>query len=315
MKSVRAYHQTVRGVPFNLTCMYVTPSGAVTTVRLGVGVAGHLRRPPWSPRDFEEPKPPSGFDPSPCLFVALYPKGALERLQMDGVSLPGLLVWYVVFLFSTTFHEFFHALIGLRLGDSTAHAGGQVTLDPLPHVRRSVFGMVVWPLISFFFSGGRWMFGWASAPYDPNWAVRHPRRYALMSLSGPVANFLLAALGILVIRLLVGQGVLELSLPPDTDSLVVPAGGQELPVLSALSMALSVLVTLNVVLGVFNLIPVPPLDGFGVLEGLAPKGNSTFFQVLKVTPAYQFLGMVLAWRFADVLIRPALDLTLRALYV
>jgi Zn-dependent protease len=240
---------------------------------------------------------------------------ALEARPMDGISLPSLLIWYVVFLFSTTFHEFFHAFVGFRLGDTTAHSGGQVTLDPIPHMRRSVFGMVVWPILSFFFSQGRWMFGWASAPYDRNWALRFPRRYALMSLSGPIANFLLVLLGVVAIRVLVGQNMLDLAMPPRPDSLVIPAGGSDVPALAALSMALSVLVTLNVVLGVFNLIPVPPLDGFGVLEGLAPRGNNTFFQIVRMTPAYQFLGMILAWRFGDILIQPALNLTLLALYV
>jgi Zn-dependent protease len=231
---------------------------------------------------------------------------------MDGISLPGLLVWYVVFLFSTTFHEFMHAYAAHRLGDHTAAAGGQLTLDPFPHIRRSTFGMVFWPILSFFFSGGQWMFGWASAPYDPTWALRHPRRYALMSLAGPLANFILVALGVLTIRILVSEGVVELAMPFRTDALIAPI--HDAPAMAALSMGLSVLVTLNVVLGVFNLIPVPPLDGFGVIEGLAPAGYSTFFQVIRVTPAYQFLGLVLAWRFAQVVIDPALRLTLLALY-
>jgi len=234
---------------------------------------------------------------------------------MDGISLPSLLIWYVVFLFSTTFHEFFHAFVGHRLGDQTAYLGGQVTLDPIPHMRRSIFGMVVWPLASFFFSQGRWMFGWASAPYDRNWALRFPRRYALMSFSGPVANFLLVAVGLVAIRVLVGYDVLDLTMPPRTDALVMPAGQSELPALTALSMALSVLVTLNVVLGVFNLIPLPPLDGFGVLEGLVPQRNTTFFQLVRITPAYQFLGMIVAWRLGEYLIPPALNLALLALYV
>jgi Zn-dependent protease len=233
---------------------------------------------------------------------------------MNGVSLPGLLVWYVVFLFSTTFHEFMHAFAAHRLGDHTAAAGGQLTLDPIPHLRRSTFGMLVWPVLSFFFSQGRWMFGWASAPYDRNWALRYPRRYALMSLAGPFANFLLVVLGVVALRVLVSQGVFQLAMPPRPDSLVVSAHALENPAAAAVAMALSVLVTLNVVLGVFNLIPVPPLDGFGVLEGLAPAGHSTFFQMVRVTPAYQFLGMMLAWRFGDILIEPALNLTLVALY-
>lgn len=91
----------------------------------------------------------------------------------DDISLFQGTAWYIVFLFSTTVHEAAHALVALKLGDDTAHRGGQVTLDPTPHVRREPFGMVVVPLLSYFLGG--WMVGWASAPYDPEWARRYPR--------------------------------------------------------------------------------------------------------------------------------------------
>jgi len=81
-----------------------------------------------------------------------------EMLVMGFIS-------YVVFLFSTTCHEASHALVAKLGGDSTAALGGQVSLNPIPHIRRSLFGMVVFPIASFLLSGG--MIGWASAPYDP----------------------------------------------------------------------------------------------------------------------------------------------------
>lgn len=73
--------------------------------------------------------------------------------------------WFVVFLFSTTLHEAGHAFAAYRLGDSTAYEGGQVTLNPWPHIRREPVGMILVPLITFATRG--WMIGWASAPYDP----------------------------------------------------------------------------------------------------------------------------------------------------
>lgn len=91
-------------------------------------------------------------------------------------------IWYIVFLFSTTCHEAAHALAAKIGGDLTAFEGGQVTLNPIPHIRRSPFGMVVVPIISFLFGG--WMIGWASAPYDPAWQRRYPRRSAWMALAG-----------------------------------------------------------------------------------------------------------------------------------
>src|SRR4051812_44632168 len=102
------------------------------------------------------------------------------------------LIWYVVFLFSTTCHEAAHAFVAKREGDSTAFDGGQVTLNPLPHVRREPFGMVLFPIASFLMGG--WMMGWASAPYDPAWSSRYPHRAAKMALAGPAANFFLALL-------------------------------------------------------------------------------------------------------------------------
>jgi len=74
-------------------------------------------------------------------------------------------IWYIVFLFSTTCHEGAHALIARIGGDSTAFHGGQVTLNPWPHIRREPFGLVVVPILSYFVA--HWMIGWASAPYDP----------------------------------------------------------------------------------------------------------------------------------------------------
>ena len=94
---------------------------------------------------------------------------------------PGLvalgLAWYAAFLFSTCCHEAAHAWAALRLGDPTAYLGGQVSLDPRPHIVREPIGTVVVPLLTFVLTR-QWMMGWASAPYDPAWADRHPRRAA-----------------------------------------------------------------------------------------------------------------------------------------
>ena len=81
------------------------------------------------------------------------------------------LVYYVVFLFSTTLHEAAHAWAAMRGGDLTAYHGGQVTLDPRPHIQREPFGMVAIPILSVMLSG--WPFGFATAPYDPHWAMQY----------------------------------------------------------------------------------------------------------------------------------------------
>ena len=79
-----------------------------------------------------------------------------------------MLGWYAVFIVSLTFHEAAHALAAWKLGDPTAYEAGQVTLNPLPHIEREPMGTILVPILTFF------MMGWASAPYDPYWAIRHP---------------------------------------------------------------------------------------------------------------------------------------------
>ena len=113
-------------------------------------------------------------------------------------------IWYIVFLFSTTCHEAAHALVAKLGGDTTAAEGGQVTLNPIPHIRRSPFGMVVVPILSFLVGG--WMIGWASAPFNPAWQRQYPRRSAWMALAGPAANFSLMILAGIAIRIGLAAG-------------------------------------------------------------------------------------------------------------
>jgi len=155
-------------------------------------------------------------------------------------------VWYVAFLFSTTCHEAAHALVAKLGGDKTAALGGQVTLNPLPHIQREPWGMVVFPILSFFvFKSG--MIGWASAPFDPAWERRHPRRAALMALAGPAANYTLMLLAVAGLHIGRSMGWLERSLETGQPNL--------------LTVVLLVFFSLNLLLGTFNLLPVPPLDG------------------------------------------------------
>src|ERR1041384_8448087 len=107
-------------------------------------------------------------------------------------------VWFLVFPFSTTVHEAMHALVAWKGGDPTAYHGGQVSLSPIPHIRREPIGMLVVPLLTSLTQG--WAMGWASAPYDPYWAARHPRRAALMAAAGPAGNFLLALLAFAILK-------------------------------------------------------------------------------------------------------------------
>src|SRR5688572_9438696 len=108
---------------------------------------------------------------------------------MDANTVVNGIAWYGVFLFSTVCHEASHAFAAWKLGDPTAYEGGQVSQDPLPHMRREPMGMLLLPILSYASYG--WVLGWASTPYDPVWAARNPRRATIMSFAGPVANLAL----------------------------------------------------------------------------------------------------------------------------
>lgn len=175
-------------------------------------------------------------------------------------------VWYVAFLFSTTCHEAAHALVAKWGGDETAASGGQVTLNPVPHIQREPWGMVVIPILSFIFA--RQMIGWASAPFDPLWERRHPRRAALMALAGPAANYTLMLLAVIGLR--AGHSMGWLGTNPET--------GQ----LNLASVALYVFFSLNLLLGTFNLLPVPPLDGSaGIMLFMSESGAQRYLDWLR----------------------------------
>ena len=211
---------------------------------------------------------------------------------MDTETLTLGLVWYVVFLLSTTCHEAGHALAAKLGGDLTALRGGQVTLDPTPHIRREPFGMVVFPILSYLIGG--WMMGWASVPYDPYWAERHPKRAAWMSLAGPGANFSLAIIAGILIHVGLLAGFFEY---PESLIFTRVVQGVSGGAAAGAATFLSVMFSLNVLLGTFNLVPVPPLDGFSVAGLLMSEDGARRFQVLGHSMAsFSFIGLLIAWK-------------------
>lgn len=209
------------------------------------------------------------------------------------MDLAQVLLLFIPLLISLTVHEAGHALVAYWGGDRTAYLGGQVSLNPVPHVKREPFGMVILPLIAIFMSQGQWTIGFASTPIDPLWAQAHPRRAALMALAGPVANLLLAALAFALLKVLKASGM----------DLYGPGTG------AVVKIALMFL-TLNVLLMVFNLIPIPPLDGASVLEGLLPRQIGPLLNLVRATPMFGIIGIVAAWKLMDVLYPPARDFVL-----
>jgi Zn-dependent protease len=190
-------------------------------------------------------------------------------------------IWYVAFLFSTTCHEAAHAYVAKRGGDETASQGGQVSLNPLPHIRRELFGMVLVPILSYFLNGS--MIGWASAPFDPLWERRHPRRAGWMALAGPAANFTLMFLAVIGLRVGTSMGWLGWDAETHRPGFAF--------------VTLIVFFSLNLLLGTFNLLPVPPLDGStGILIFMSEARAQKYLNWLRGS-SYAMLGLLVALLF------------------
>ncbi len=202
---------------------------------------------------------------------------------------------YVVFLLSTTCHEAAHSLVAKWGGDTTALEGGQVSLNPWPHIRREPFGMVVVPLLGI--ATGTGLIGWASAPYNPKWSQKHPKRAAWMSLAGPAANFTLALIAGVGMRIGLATGAF-IALEP-TPSHIVGAASQAGSA-DGIATVLSIFFSLNILLGIFNLIPFPPLDGYGVLGLLTSEAGALRLQEMRVKMGFfSLIGLLVAWQLFD----------------
>ena len=219
------------------------------------------------------------------------------------------LIWYIVFLFSTTCHEGAHSLVAYLGGDSTAFEGGQVSLNPIPHIRREPVGLVVVPILSYFVA--HWMIGWASAPYNPAWQQRYPKRAAWMALAGPLANFTLVILSAIAIRAGIVAGAFRI---PESVGFthIVAASGSGNTALAA--TFLSILFVLNLLLGTFNLLPVPPLDGITAITVFMPQPMALRFLNWTRNQGFGMAGLLLAWVLYDKIFDFIFRAALAALY-
>jgi Zn-dependent protease len=220
------------------------------------------------------------------------------------------LTFYVVFLFSTTLHEAAHAWAAKLGGDLTAYHGGQVSLDPIPHIRREPFGMVILPLLTALTIG--FPIGFASAPYDPAWAQKYPKRSAWMALAGPGANLLLMLIAGLAIRAGDFAGVFT---APNRISFGHIVGSTGSPLLSAVAFFLGTMFSMNLLLAAFNLLPFPPMDGSAAIPLLVGDEKGRVWQnLIWRTPALNFVGYFLAWQSFGYIYPPLFSGSLSLLY-
>lgn len=164
-----------------------------------------------------------------------------------------LIFQLAVLIFSVMIHEISHGYVAEYLGDPTARNAGRLTLNPVKHL--DFFGSFLLPIMLFIISKGSFVFGWAKpVPYNPNY-LKNPKTGAgKIALAGPASNLLLAIVFGILSRLL-------------------PVVGY--PVDSPLGFFFSYIIYINILLAIFNLVPLPPLDGSKVLFSLLPPGENS----------------------------------------
>ncbi len=230
----------------------------------------------------------------PLIAGGLHPfvEGSPEYLKwlLVGISI-------CVIFFSVVAHELAHGLAGRLCGDPTAENAGRLTCKPWSHV--SVIGTVIVP-IALHLINASFIFGWAKpVPFNPIKLRQFPRDQVLLAVAGPLSNFFLSYLSFalfLIFGFIFNQLYPEspISLTLDVFNPIVLASVPFKGFWFAIFEILSLGIVINLVLGVFNLIPFPPLDGSWILKSLLPKKVSLF---LGKAQAAGFILLILALHF------------------
>ncbi|MEW6129890.1 MAG: site-2 protease family protein [Acidobacteriota bacterium] len=224
---------------------------------------------------------------------------------------PGeILLWFVVFLFSLSFHESAHAWTSYKFGDDTGRLQGRITMNPIAHI--DPIGTILLPLMGFL-SGGIAMFGWAK-PVQTNPLLWREKTKANICVSGagPISNFILVIISFITIKVLLIAGLLQRGYkapftfvtPVSTDSTL----------LYPVATILCIFLILNLTLGLFNLIPIPPLDGSHILESILPPQIAEAYAQIRpfgflILIALMWTTPIFSWIFL-----PIFQLVLSLLY-
>jgi Zn-dependent protease len=203
----------------------------------------------------------------------------------SGIDITLIFNQLIVLLFSLTVHEMAHAWTADRLGDPTARLLGRVSLNPIVHA--DPIGTILFPLIAMV--SGAPLIGWAKPVPVTMRYLRHPRRdYVLIAAAGPASNLLIAIVA----------SIAALLLPVSPQTLGEPN------VTAPLAAILGLLLRLNVLLAVFNMIPIPPLDGGNVLAGLLPRSAASIFNQLRPYGFVLLYALVLTGGFEHIVVPP-----------
>lgn len=210
---------------------------------------------------------------------------AFQVHSLSDINVAQIFIGLSVLLFSLTVHEMAHAWTADRLGDPTARRKGRVSLNPIVHA--DLLGTVLLPLVAMV--TGAPLIGWAKpVPVDTRY-LRSPRRdYVLIAAAGPASNLVLAVVA--------AVGLMLLPVSPQTLG--------EANVSVPIARILSELVQLNVLLAVFNMIPIPPLDGGNVLAGLLPRAAAPVFNRIRPYGVLLLYALILGDGFRLIVMPP-----------